>query len=159
MKRFMLPAALTLCVAVGPAIAQAPASRTPATAPQQQQAAAPDVDPNALANAALQVVQAIDRDQTAGLWEGASAVTKRVAKREEFVAKVAETRKPLGAVVGRNWTVVRRQQVDEGGQIPAGLYASVEFVTRFRSDPPRTELVSMRRDEDGTWRFAGYIVK
>ena len=158
MKRFMLPAALTLCVVVGPAIAQAPAAPRTSAAPQQQ-AASPDVDPNALANAGLQVVLAIDRDQTAGLWEGASAVTKRLAKREEFVATVAGTRKPLGAVVERNWTVVRRQQVAEGGQIPSGMYASVEFATRFRSDPPRIELVSMRRDEDGTWRFAGYVVK
>ena len=157
MKRFMLSAALTLCVVAGPVLAQTPAPRT--SAAPQQQAAAADLDPNALANAGLQIAQAIDRDQTAGLWEGASAVTKRFAKREEFVANVAGSRKPLGAVVERNWTVVRRQQVADGGQIPSGMYASVEFATRFRTDPPRTELVSMRRDEDGTWRFAGYVVK
>ena len=165
MNKFAILAALTLCVLVGPAIAQTQAKQQQPTAPQQQsaspqqQAVARDAEPNTFANAALQIALAIDRDQAGALWDGASVITKRATNREAFIGYVTSARKSTGTVLGRNWTVVRREQVNEGGQLPPGLYASIEFTTRFQDNQTRRELVSLRRDEDGMWRFSGYVVQ
>ncbi|RPE80032.1 DUF4019 domain-containing protein [Vulcaniibacterium tengchongense] len=163
MKRFaspqrLIPWALALCVLAAPAAAQTPRATRPAQAPQQA-AATQDIDPNTLANAAVQVLAGFDRDQAGALWDGASAVTKRTVKREEFVGHLAKTRKPLGAPVERSWLAVRRQQVTGGTQLPPGLYASIEFATRFQNNRTARELVSLRLDEDRVWRFAGYVIE
>ncbi|UOF14403.1 DUF4019 domain-containing protein [Lysobacter capsici] len=158
MKRITTTVAMALCILSGAAIAQGQA-QAPRSAPAPQQAAARDIDPNTLANSALQILQAIDRDQAGVLWDNASAVTKRTARRDEFVGHVGKTRKPLGAANSRNWIAVRRELVTDGGQLPAGLYASIEFSSQFQSKRLAKELVSLRRDEDGMWRFSGYVIQ
>lgn len=157
MKYFVMRLAVTLCVLSGSADAIAQAQRAPAATAQA--AAQADIDPNTLAGTALRILQAVDRDQVSLLWDGASAVTRRTTRREDFLGQVARTRKPLGTVAGRNWMAVRRQQVAVGGQLPPGTYASVEFATRFQNNRIAKELVSMRRDEDGVWRFTGYVIE
>lgn len=158
MKRFALSSshilcAMVLCVSAFPAIAQ----KAPA-APAQQQVPR-DIDPNTLANAAVSVLHGFDAGKAGDLWDGASAVTKRAAKREDFIGHITKTRKPLGAPVERNWMVVRRQQVAGGTQLPPGTYASIEFATHFQNNRVARELVSLRLDEDRIWRFAGYVIE
>lgn len=160
MKRFALSlprllCALALCVPVLPVIAQTAA---PAAAAQQQ-AAPSDIDPNTLANGAVTVLVGFDADKAGDLWDAASAVTKRAVKRQDFIGHVAKSRKPLGAPLERVWVAVRRQQVTGGTQLPAGTYASIEFVTRFPNNRMARELVSLRLDEDKIWRFAGYVIE
>lgn len=158
MKRITMTLAMALCILSGAVIAQGQGQAPrPASAPQQ--AAARDIDPNTLANTALQMLQAIDRDQAGLLWDNSSNVTKRSAKRNDFVGHVGKTRKPLGTADSRNWIAVRREVVADGGPLPAGLYASIEFASQFQGRRPAKELVSLRRDEDGMWRFSGYVVQ
>lgn len=158
MKRFALSSAGLLCalacVSAVPAFAQ---NAAPA-APTQQQAPR-DIDPNTLANAAASVLQGFDAGKAGDLWDGASVVAKRAAKRADFIDHVAKARKPLGPPVERNWMAVRRQQVAGGTQLPPGTYASIEFVTRFQNNRVARELVSLRLDEDRIWRFAGYVIE
>ena len=44
-------------------------------------------------------------------------------------------------------------------QLPQGTYANVEFETHFAGNRTGLELVSLRQDEDGTWRLSGYVLK
>jgi len=161
MKRFSLTMAIGL-LSTGlfstTALAQAPA-QAQRPAPAAQQAAARDVDPNTLANTALQLLQAIDRDQAGALWDASSSVTKRSAKREDFVAYVGRTRKPLGTASSRSWIGVRREVVGNGAPLPPGLYASIEFSSQFQGKRTAKELISLRQDEDGLWRFSGYVIQ
>ena len=131
----------------------APAQATLATAPAAQR----DIDPNALAQGGLQALSLIDSNQTVDLWDGASQIAKQAVTRNDFVAKVSEARKALGAPASRIWVTVRRQMATEG--IPPGLYATTEFATTFQNGKTVLEVVSMRRDEDGRWRFTGYFLK
>ncbi|MFD1297545.1 DUF4019 domain-containing protein [Lysobacter gummosus] len=156
MKFFVTAMAAALCVVSASAIAQ---GQAPRSAQATQQAAARDIDPNTLANSALQLLQAIDRDQAGVLWDNSSSVTKRSAKREDFVGYVGKSRKPLGAASSRNWIAVRREVVGNGAKLPPGLYASIEFSSQFQSKRAATELVSLRQDEDGMWRFSGYVIQ
>lgn len=140
-------------LATGVAAAQQPPAARPAPAPVPGA-----IEPNAIRDAGLRVAMAIDAGQAAGLWDEASTVTKKSVKRDAFVAGINNGRRPLGKITGRNWLSVRRQSGD-GTTLPAGLYASTEFLAEFAGKPPVRELVSFRLDEDGTWRFAGYAVQ
>ncbi len=130
-------------------------AQTPAPPPQAQQ----EVDPNTLASAGGRAMQALDGGRAGDLWDGASQIAKQATKRNDFVANVANARKPLGAPVSRAWSAVRRQQIASGDRLPPGQYASVEFLTRFASGKSVRELVSFRLEEAGVWRFTGYVLE
>lgn len=132
-----------------------PAQQAPALTPAQQAELAKQ---NAeMTQAALKVVQMVDANQLAQLWEGASVVAKRAVPRETFVAQITASRKRLGAVSGRGQGTVTRVRHNPGGSVPEGLYVNVSFPTRFANAPqPVRELVSFRLDEDKIWRLSGY---
>jgi len=117
------------------------------------------VDPSSVAGWAARVLAMVDGGQLAPLWDGASPVAQRAVKREDFVAAVQAARKPMGAPVGREWIAVRRQRGTGDGTLPAGEYASVELAVTAADKRVRLELVTFRLDEDGTWRFAGYVLR
>ena len=150
MKRLSTCVFLVLSAICMSANAQVPAAK------QQVQR---DIDPNSLAGAGLQAIQVLDGERAGELWDGGSQVAKRTTSRADFVSHVAALRKPLGTVVSRAWSTVHRQQVAGGAQLPQGQYASVEFVTSFSAGKVGRELVSFRLDEDGVWRFTGYVLK
>lgn len=164
MKRFSIALCLLLVAGMAEVSAQTPAQsraaapaapRTGASAATRPAAA---IAPNALYEAALRMARGIDAGQAAQLWEAASAVTKRSVTREAFVAGVSQARKPLGAVTARDWHAVRRQN-SSGGSLPAGQYASVEFAAVLAGGRVAQEMISFRLDEDGVWRFAGYVAQ
>lgn len=118
-----------------------------------------DIDPNKLKKAALQVLSAFDRDQAGDIWEGASVIAKRAVSRDSFVAYVRQARESSSMPIERNWLSIRRQQIAERGEMPPGMYASIEFAAFFHNDRVRREIVSLRFDEDRKWRLAGYVVE
>lgn len=119
-----------------------------------------DIAPNALRDAALTVAQAIDAGQSAQLWQSASAVTRGAMTQQEFVTSVAKSRQPLGQSVQRQWTgITLRDVTSQQGAAKPGRYGSVDFGTTFAGNRRGHELVSFRLDEDGQWRFAGYVVE
>ena len=136
-----------------------PSQRSPQARTAQAQPAKSIVDPNSVAGWAGQALAFVDKDQLAQLWDGASAVAKKHAKRENFIAEVRAVRKPFGAVKERQWSAVRRQQNAGDANVPAGEYASVETVVLFANNQVKSELVTFRHDEDGAWRFAGYVLR
>lgn len=153
----LLPGLLLLgTFLAAPATAQQPARA--ATAPAQAAPRSVGVDPNAALNAAVQVAQMVDAGRLAELWEGASAVTKRATPRQAFVDGVTRMRRANGAVAGRAWMAVRRQQLDGSNNTPAGNYISVELSAQIAGGKRVRELVTFRVDEDGVLRFSGYVM-
>jgi hypothetical protein len=158
MKRFFNAIGVTLLLATGAVVAQQPSSNQPFP---PQAAARPDpgtIEPNAIRDAGLRVVMAIDTGQTAKLWDESSTITKNSVTRNAFIAGIGNSRQPFGKIASRNWLSVRRQSADGTG-LPPGLYASIEFLAEVSGKPPIRELVSFRLDEDGVWRFSGYAVQ
>ncbi len=154
MKKFVSAIGILLLLATGVAAAQQP----PATPQAAAQSAAGAIEPNAVRDAAQRVAMAMDAGQAAKLWDEASVVTRKSVTRDAFIAGISKARQPLGKATGRNWVSVRRQAGD-GKALPSGLYASVEFLVEFAGKRTMRELVSFRLDEDGTWRFSGYVVQ
>lgn len=122
-------------------------------------ACAQDLDLNAMVGTGRQIAQAVDKNQTNALWDGASPVTRQSIPRDKFTANVQATRAPLGAMVSRNFAGISQQNFAGNAQLPAGTYISIEFATAFAGQPNLRELVSLRLDEDKTWRFTGYFLR
>ena len=105
------------------------------------------------------IVQMIDQNRSADVWDSAAAGAKAAVPRNVFIGRINEIRTALGPPKSRSWKAVKRQTVPAGAQAPAGRYMSVEYDTVFGADKPAQELVTFRLEEDGTWRFMGYAVE
>ncbi|WP_369943949.1 DUF4019 domain-containing protein [Xanthomonas medicagonis] len=125
---------------------------TPAPGPLSKQDAQ-------MAQAGLRAAQLVDAGRSGELWDGASEVAKKAVTREVFVRQVEAARARLGALLGRGVASVARVQYAAGSQVPPGVYVNVSFPSRFANAPqPVRELVSLRLDDDKTWRLVGYHV-
>ncbi|XQA67781.1 DUF4019 domain-containing protein [Xanthomonas sacchari] len=157
------PAPTTAPPAAPAAPAAAPAA-APKPAPRHAAAAAPAPGPLAkqdaqMAQAGLRAAQLVDAGRTGELWDGASAVAKKAVTRAVFVREIDAARARLGALLGRGVASVARVQYAAGSQVPPGTYVNISFPSRFANAPqPVRELVSLRLDEDKTWRLVGYHV-
>lgn len=147
----------------------APAHQIPTQPPAQpvsgqqlspQQQAAVKKQNAEMADAAQQVVALVDAGRAGEVWDGASAVMKRLVPRDEFINQVGSDRDRLGKPLERGEPGVSRTQFPAGARVPQGMYVNVAMPTRFLKSPgPVRELVSFRFDEDRIWRVAGYSVR
>ena len=113
-----------------------------------------------MSKAAAQVIQLVDQNRIAEVWEGASAVAKSVVSKGSFINQVASDRQKLGAPSERKQVGVTRAAYAAGGQVPAGNYINVVYATKFANAPqPVRELVSFHLDNDKTWRVSGYSLR
>ncbi|SDR07469.1 DUF4019 domain-containing protein [Pseudoxanthomonas sp. CF125] len=113
-----------------------------------------------MANAAAWVVQTVDKNNAAEVWRGASPVAKNVVAVDEFVRQIALDRQKLGAVTDRKQAAITRTVYPAGGQVPAGNYVNVAYLTKFANMPqPVRELVSFHMDDDKVWRVSGYSLR
>lgn len=160
MKKFSI-AILIAAGFVGMADAQQskPMPQSQQPAPAHAPAAAAAIHPGVLYDAGLKFAQLIDAGQAATLWDNGSTLIKRTVKRDDFVATVAKARAAVGPLSARNWRAIQHQYSNGGqAQIPAGEYASVNFAI-VAGGKPANEAVTFRHDEDGAWRFVGYVVQ
>ncbi|MDH6592427.1 hypothetical protein M2165_002316 [Variovorax sp. TBS-050B] len=124
-------------------------------------AAAQDVEPSDMVRGGMQAIQMIDQGKAGELWDGATAVARKRVSRSDFAASVTRNRASLGTPTQRTWVGVNRQVVTDPDPETAGQYVSVEYETRFSSQPAgiQRELVSFRLDNDRVWRFSGYVLR
>lgn len=113
-----------------------------------------------MGKAAAQVIQLVDQNKLAEVWDGASAVAKSVVGKSNFVSQITADRQKLGAPTERKQVGVTRAAYAAGGQVPAGNYINVVYATKFANAPePVRELVSFHLDNDKTWRVSGYSLR
>lgn len=126
-----------------------------------QPAAAQEIDPGELVRGGLQAIQMIDQNRIGELWDGATAGARKRVSREDFTSQVAKARAPLGDAQQRTWIAINREVLSQGDADLDGQYANVVYETRFANKLPATmrEFVSFHLDEDGVWRFSGYVLR
>jgi hypothetical protein len=138
------------------AYAQSPAPAAPAASqptPQEQQ------QNLRMEQAALQVIQLVDQNKVAEVWDGASPVTKQIVTRDAFIRGVDTDRKTVGAPEARTLASLTYSQSD-GRKLPPGLFANIAFATRFANEKqPVRELISFHLDNDHVWRVTGYSLR
>lgn len=126
---------------------------------QRYPEAEPVIGPAALLAAALEFTGMIDDGRAGMLWDAGSVLIKQAVKRDDFLTTIAKARTDIGPLSSRTWRAVQRQYSKGAlGQIPAGEYATVNFAI-VADEKPANEAVTFRHDEDGVWRFVGYVVQ
>lgn len=164
---------LLLCGALiavaGAAVAQSPAPAQ-AAAPAASKAAAQQLTPaqreaivkfrqSMVANAG-QIVGLIDNGHETQVWDNGSDVMKKAVTRDAFASAVSRERSNLGKQVSRKLARLYRSRSDGKGQLPAGDYFNVLFLTQFaKQKAPMLELVSYHYDTPTTLRVSGYSLK
>lgn len=119
-----------------------------------------DVDIPRLGMAAMRFIKAIELGQHDILWDAASESIRRAMGREAFVMLLAQRHGELGRGTRRRWAAVRVDQPTQRPQWQPGTYAVLEFSVAFgEAAAPHRETVTLRREDEGVWRLAGYAVK
>lgn len=116
-------------------------------------------DPTTLLLAAQQVVLMIDQGFASELWPHVSQVIRDRIEKAEFEQRIYASRRPLGVVVGRRWSMIMQANRPDAQGLPSGHYISVVFISDFTGKSNMTEEVVFRQDQDGIWRIAGYSLR
>ena len=98
----------------------------------------------------------IDTRSYAASWETAATSFKKVVPRETWSATVEEVRVQLGSLKTR---VLKSATPEQPPKPLQGEYIVFRFDTTFDRGPALIEVVSALKENDGTWRVAGYLVK
>lgn len=137
-----------------------PAQEARAQATPQAAAAAADTSPEALLTAAGRVLALLDAGNYAPLWQDMPPVLQSRFTRDKFIADMASTRQAVGALRQRTWSSVNRLRYAAPATpqgVPAGLYANVELSSTAADGRVLIERVSFRVENDGGFRFTGYL--
>jgi hypothetical protein len=98
-----------------------------------------------------------DSGKYAESWDAASKSFKKAITKPNWVKDLESVRSPLGAVKSRNLesaTFTRKLPDASDGE-----YVVIQYKTDFANKPAKVETVTVTRDEDGSWRVAGYFIK
>jgi hypothetical protein len=112
-----------------------------------------------LLNDAGQVLQQLDTDRFAALWQDAAPFVKASVSADKFASQMQQARQSVGSVSRRGWASVTRIQYNGAKGVPDGLYANVDYATTVTSGRTLFELVSFRLGEDGHWHLTGYSAR
>lgn len=116
------------------------------------------VNPGVIYQKSLQAMSDIDKEKFAQLWKKSTHVAQESVDEEKFASQVKNNRLPLGKMQTRNWNTISQVVAKENeGDIPPGRYVSVYFITKF-DNSMANEMITFREDEDGVWRFSGYLI-
>ncbi len=111
-----------------------------------------------LLNDANQVLQQLDANHYAALWQDAAPFVKASVPQERFAREMQQTRQSVGAVTRRGWASITRIQYSGAKGIPDGLYANVDFST-LANGRKVFEMLSFRLGDDSRWHLTGYVTR
>ncbi len=119
-----------------------------------------DVDIQRLGMAAMRFISAIEQGEHEILWSAASSTMRNAMPKESFLDQLMRRHRDLGRGTARRWAAVRVDQPAQRTRWQIGTYAVLEFSVKFGAmGLPHRETVTLRREEEGVWRLAGYAVK
>lgn len=99
----------------------------------------------------------VDAGEYATSWREASAYFQGAVAESAWTASLNGIRKPLGPVVSRHLQSVQHTTSVPGA--PDKNYVVLQFETRFEHKQAAMETVTVRQEQDGTWKAAGYYIK
>jgi hypothetical protein len=105
---------------------------------------------------ATSVLQQVDSEHYAEVWQGLASFTQAKISQEQFVNSVRQSRQALGAASTRGWASVTRIRHTNVIGVPDGLYANIDFATTLASGQIVFEKVSFQLQKEGQWRLTGY---
>jgi hypothetical protein len=131
--------AVAVCMCVASIAASDESSEAPATA------------------AAVAWLALVDAGNYAASWNAAATRFRKSVPQEQWQSRVASARGPLGALQSRQLLSATFRQNLPGA--PDGDYVVIRFSASFANKATAIETVTPMKDEDGSWRVAGYYIK
>jgi hypothetical protein len=120
--------------------------------------AASDEHPEAAATAAAVAWLAlVDAGTYAQSWNEAASRFRQRLPQEQWQTSAAQARGPLGALKSRELQSATFKHTLPGA--PDGEYVVIRFAASFVNKAAAIETVTPMKDDDGTWRVAGYYIK
>jgi hypothetical protein len=90
-------------------------------------------------------------------WNQSSSLFKSHVTAERWAEMVGAVRKPLGAVISREFKLAHYLTSVPGA--PDGEYVVIQYDTVFENKKAALETVTPMLDKDGQWRVSGYFIK
>jgi hypothetical protein len=103
------------------------------------------------------VLSELDANQFSEVWLDTADFVKTRVTQDQFVADMRRARQSVGLVRHRGWAAVTRIRYTSGANMPAGLYANVDYATTQTTGTTVYEKLSFRLDSDGHWHLTGYV--
>jgi hypothetical protein len=120
--------------------------------------AASDEHPEAAAtSAAVAWLALVDAGHYAESWNAAATRFRNAVAKEQWQSSVTSARGPLGSVQSRQLLSATFKHNLPGA--PDGDYVVILFTSSFANKAAAIETVTPMKDDDGTWRVAGYYIK
>ncbi|HSR57040.1 MAG TPA: DUF4019 domain-containing protein [Candidatus Binataceae bacterium] len=98
----------------------------------------------------------IDAGKYADAWQNSDDAIKSVGSKEQFATMMGRTRAPLGKVQSR--AVQQKAYAKDPQNAPPGEYVQVHFNTAFENAKSAIELVTLKKQSDGSWKVGQYSV-
>jgi hypothetical protein len=99
----------------------------------------------------------VDQGEYEASWEEAAALFKSAVTVEQWQQALDGARKPFGELKSRRLKGSEYTTSMPGA--PDGEYVVIQFDVSFANKAEAVETVTPMKDEDGTWRVAGYFIK
>jgi hypothetical protein len=119
-----------------------------------------ELPPDRLLGAARRIAELLDGGHAAALWTKASLEARNRLSGQDFAEGVRQLRTQAG-IIGerRQWVRLSQANLPASETSKGGVYGTVVFEIALDDDRFVHELLTFRRDEDDTWRFAGYSLQ
>jgi len=99
----------------------------------------------------------VDEGKYRETWEQAAVIFKDHVTAEGWAQMVGAVRKPLGAVVSREFKLAHYSTSLPGA--PDGEYVVIQYDTAFENKKAAVETITPMLDKDGQWRVSGYYIR
>ena len=93
----------------------------------------------------------IDNEKYAESWKALADIIKKTDTKEDWVADLNRSRKPLGRLLKRDL-----QHTTKSSEPSVGEYIIFQFKVSFENRKSATEAVSVIKGNDGIWKILGY---
>ncbi|MGC1479074.1 MAG: DUF4019 domain-containing protein [Chthoniobacterales bacterium] len=98
-----------------------------------------------------------DKGEYGESYDEASAAFKEAVTRADWIKALEDVRKPLGSLESRDLlSSVLLTTLPDGTQ---GTYVLAQFESAFTDLANANETVTFEKEDDGTWRAAGYFIR
>ena len=107
--------------------------------------------------AASEFLYLVDTEEYAKSWEVTSAALKSMLTQAAWSEEIDRLRSFLGPIVERMHHDIT--YTDSAGDVPAGEYVVMTFVSRFALSERVLEKLTLMLGEDDQWQVVGYFLK
>lgn len=99
----------------------------------------------------------IDDQEYAESWNEAAPAFQEAVTVEQWTEQAGTVRQQVGAVQEREFEAA--ESSTDPPNAPAGEYVLITYKSAFANLPSATETVATMKQEDGSWKVAGYFVQ